>query len=325
MNLRMNITIRQIQTFLQVASLGSFTRAAEKMHTMQPALSQQIRDLETELGIRLFDRTTRRVELTQGGEEFRTMAAKVMEDLESAVRNAHGLADRRRGRVIIAAPPLLAAVVVPRAIADFRQKHPGLEVKLVDARTDQIVEQVRTGQVDCGLGTFHASEEGVTSTVLARDSLMVFFASNHQLAVRQKVNWHELDGLPLITLTRDSGIRMLVEVGCQAAGIRVVPAYEVTHITTALAMVEAGLGIAVLPTYAWASVHASKISAATLEPKIVRDISFITRAGRSTTPANSAFTLFLKKHTNELVPVRAATVRSSNQRRRRLLKAAPSR
>ena len=80
----MNITLRQIQCFLQVATLGSFTRAAEKMRTMQPALSQQVRDLENELGIRLFDRTTRRVELTEGGAEFRNIAAKVLDDLESA-------------------------------------------------------------------------------------------------------------------------------------------------------------------------------------------------------------------------------------------------
>jgi DNA-binding transcriptional LysR family regulator len=323
----MNITIRQIQTFLQVAALGSFTRAAEKMHTMQPALSQQIRDLEAELGVRLFDRTTRRVELTQGGAEFRIIATKVMEDLESAVRNAHDLADRKRGRVVIAAPPLLAAVVVPRAIADFRQEHPGLEVKVVDARTDQIVEQVRTGQVDCGLGTFHPGEEGVTTTAMARDSLMVFSASNHQLAARQKVSWRELDDLPLITLTRDSGIRLLVEVGYQTAGIRLVPAYEVTHITTALAMVEAGLGIAVLPTYAWASAHEPKISATALEPRIIRDISLITRAGRATTPAVSAFMRFLKKYTNVMVPTNtaAAVIRPSDHRRKRPMKAAPLR
>ena len=120
----MNITIRQIQSFLNVADLGSFTRAAEKMHTMQPALSQQVRDLESELGIRLFDRTTRRVELTEGGAEFRNIATKIIDDLEAAARNAHELAERKRGRVIVAAPPLLASAVVPRAIADFRNKYP---------------------------------------------------------------------------------------------------------------------------------------------------------------------------------------------------------
>src|SRR5882762_618159 len=285
----MNITIRQIQSFLNVAALGSFTRAAEKMHTAQPGLSQQVRDLEAELGIRLFDRTTRRVELTEGGAEFRNIAAKIIEDLEAATRNAHELAERKRGRVIVAAPPLLASAVVPRAIADFRNKYPGIDVRLIDARTDQIVESVRSGQVDCGIGTFHAGEEGISTTLLARDSLMVFCTSIHPLAHRQVVNWRELDGLPLITLTRDSGIRLLVEVGFETSQIRLVPAYEVAQFTTALAMVDAGLGIAVLPTYAWAGARGMKISAALLNPGIARDIAMITRTGRSIPPAVSAF------------------------------------
>src|SRR5262245_48630801 len=185
----MNITLRQLQCFLHVAALGSFTRAAEKMHTMQPSLSQQIRDLEGELGIRLFDRTTRRVELTEAGTEFRNIAAKVIEDLEVAARSAHELAERKRGRVAVAAPPLLAAAIVPRAIANFRKQYPGLDIRLVDAQSDQIVEMVRSGQVDCGVGTFHAGEEGVASSVLARDSLMVFCASDDPLAKRRVVNW----------------------------------------------------------------------------------------------------------------------------------------
>lgn len=302
----MNITLRQIQSFLQVAALGSFTRAAEKMHTMQPALSQQVRDLEAELGIRLFDRTTRRVELTEGGAEFRNIAAKIIEDLELAARNAHDLAERKRGRVVVAAPPLLAAAIVPRAIADFRSKYPGLEVRLIDARTDQIVELVRSGQVDCGIGTFDAGEDGISSTLLSRDSLIVFCAANDPLARRKAVTWRELDGLPLITLTRDSGIRILVEVGFETAQIRLVAAYEVGQITTVLAMVEAGLGIAVLPTYAWAGARGMKISSVALDPAISRDIAMITRAGRAVSPAVSTFARFLGKYTSVSAP-RAVT------------------
>jgi DNA-binding transcriptional LysR family regulator len=298
----MNITIRQIQAFLQVASLGSFTRAAEKLHTMQPALSQHVRDLEAELGIRLFDRTTRRVELTEGGVEFRNIAAKIIEDLEAAARNAHELAERKRGRVVIAAPPLLAAAVVPRAIADFRAQYPGLDVRLIDARSDQIVELVRSSQVDCGIGTFHSGEKGITSTLLARDNLMVFCASTHPLARRRSVSWKELDGLPLVTLTRESGIRVLVEVGYEAAQIKLIPTYEVTWITTAVAMVEAGLGIAVFPTYAWAGARALNISAAPLEPAITRDITLITRTGRAVAPATSTFARFLGETTRLSTP-----------------------
>lgn len=300
----MNITIRQINAFLQVAALGSFTRAAEQLHTMQPALSQQVRDLEAELGIRLFDRTTRRVELTEAGAEFRAIAAKAIEELDVAARNAQGLAERKRGRVIVAAPPLLAAAVVPKAIVDFQEKYPGITVRLIDARSDQIVELVRSGQVDCGVGTFHAGEEGITPTVLARDNLMVFCAPNHPLAKRKSVHWKELEGQPLVTLTRDSGIRILVEVGFEAAHIKLVPAYEVTWITTALALVEAGLGIGVFPTYAWAGAQSLDISGSPLEPAIARDITLITRSGREVAPATQAFVRFLRKSTSGSRPDR---------------------
>ncbi|WP_315834795.1 LysR family transcriptional regulator [Bradyrhizobium prioriisuperbiae] len=313
----MNITIRQIQSFLHVAELGSFTRAAEKMHTMQPALSQQVRDLEAELGIRLFDRTTRRVELTEGGAEFRNIAAKIIEDLEAAARNAHDLAERKRGRVTVAAPPLLAAAIVPRAIADFHRKYPGLQVKLIDARTDQIVEHVRSGQVDCGIGTFHAGESEISSTLLARDSLMVFCTTGHALAGKPTVGWRDLDGLPLITLTRDSGIRLLVEVGFEAAQIRLVPAYEVGQITTALAMVEAGLGVAVLPTYAWSGARGMTISAVALLPRITRDIVMITRTGRSIAPAVSAFARYLGKYTTVSAATAEGAKPSSARKRTR--------
>lgn len=116
----MNVTLRQIHAFLAAADLGNFTRAAERLNMTQPALSLAIRELETELGIRLFDRTTRRVELTQVGAELSHSARKLIDDLELAMRNARDLAERKRGRIVVAAPPLLAAMILPGAIVDYR-------------------------------------------------------------------------------------------------------------------------------------------------------------------------------------------------------------
>jgi len=110
-------------------------------------------------------------------------------------------------------------------------------------------------------------------------------------------------------LTRDSGIRLLVEIGYQAARIQLIPAYEVSLISTALAMVEAGLGIGVFPTYARAGARALNIAAAPLEPAITRDITLITRSGRAITPATSAFARFLHKATGDSTPTRADFVR----------------
>jgi DNA-binding transcriptional LysR family regulator len=299
----MNVTVRQIEVFLAVAELGSFTRAAERLRMAQPALSQHVRDLERELGIRLFDRTTRRVELTDGGREFRSAGAKIIEDLELAVRSAADLAERKRGRLSIAAPPLLAAVILPQAIAEFRARHPGIQVTLIDTRTDRIVESVRQGQADCGLGTFSAAEDGIERTTLARDSLMVFCGHDSRFFDRDQLTWRELEGEPLVTLTRDSGLRLLVEVGFESAEQPLRPAYEVSQITTAIALVEAGLGSSVLPTYALAAARHRKVVAKPLTgPTISRDIALIRASGRSVAPAVSAFEPVVRRYAQQLIP-----------------------
>ncbi|MBW4656960.1 MAG: LysR family transcriptional regulator [Kaiparowitsia implicata GSE-PSE-MK54-09C] len=299
----MAITLRQIQAFLAVAEHGTFTKAGERMHMAQPALSQLVRELEQELGLRLFDRTTRRVELTEGGREFRGAAAKIVEDLEIAVSSASDLAERKRGRIVVAAPPLLAAVILPEAIAEMRERYPGIQISVVDAKTDTIVEAVRVGRADCGLGTFAAEEDGIERVPMARDSLMLFCDHSSRFAATSTWAWGDLRDEPLITLTRDSGIRLLVEVGYETAGVPLTPAYEVSQITTALALVEARLGIAVLPTYARAAApHRRVIAKQLAEPTIARDIVMIKRSDRSTSPALAAFEGVLRRYARRLAP-----------------------
>jgi len=298
-----NITIRQIEAFLKVAECGSFTRAAERLHVAQPALSQYVRDLEGELGIRLFDRTTRRVELTEGGREFRNTAAKIVEDLELAARNAHELATRKRGKVTIGTPPLLAGAILPWAIADFRAAFPGIQITVIEAGADDIVQQVRSGALDCGFGTFRAGEDGIVSTPITSDSLALFCPRAHPLAKKKRMNWSELEHQPLVTLTRDSGIRLLVELGCETAQVGMAITHEVSHVTTALAMVEAGLGVAVLPTYARVAARAEAITSVPMtNPTITRDVVLITQAGRMASPALSSFARVLADRTVATFP-----------------------
>lgn len=297
----MAVSLRQIEAFLTVAAQGTFTKAAEVLHVAQPALSQLVRDLEEELGVRLLDRTTRRVELTEAGREFRGAAAKILDDLDVAIENAGQLADRKRGRIVIAAPPLLAAVMLPPAISELQASYPGLKVVIMDARNDVIVEAVRSGQVDCGIGTFSALEGNVDRSPLARDQLLLFCPAGSAFAQGPDIRWDQLADQPLVTLTRDSGIRLLVEVGFENAQIELKPAYEVSQITTALALVRAGLGIAVLPTYARA-VSDEKIVARRLEPSISRDIVMIRPSGRSMSPALATFESVLRRYAKRLLP-----------------------
>lgn len=298
----MAVTLRQIEAFLAVAEQGTFTKAAERMCMAQPALSQHVRELERELGIRLFDRTTRRVELTEGGREFHGAALKIVQDLDTAIQNANDLADRRRGRIVVAAPPLLAAVTLPSIVTALRKKHPGLAVSILDTRNDLVVEAVRFGKADCGIGTFSALGDALERVPLARDSLMLFCGKVNRLALSKEIKWQDLATEPLITLTRESGIRLLVEVGYESAEIPLKPAYEVSQIATVLALVEAGLGVAVLPTYARAIAPNGVVTRPLIEPTIARDIVMIRPLGRSVSPALAAFEVLLRRYVRLLVP-----------------------
>jgi len=241
----MNVTFRQLQAFAAVAATGGFTSAAQRV--TQSAVSVLIRELEAELGVRLFDRTTRKVEITDAGLDFRASAEQMIADMEHAIRQTRDLVDRKRGQITLAAPPLLATALLPRAISDFRRDFPGVRIVLVDVPTDQIVSRVKSGEADFGIGTFAPSEDGLTRASVAKDSLMLFCDRRHPLASRRTPTWSELKGLPLVTLTRASGVRALIEYGYAKAGLPSNPTFEVFLITTALALVDAGLGISVLP------------------------------------------------------------------------------
>jgi len=294
----MNITLRQLQAFKTVAEFGSFTRAAERLKVAQPALSLSIRELERELNLRLFDRTTRRVELTGAGREFLQSADKLLADLEQAVRSAQDLSERKRGRIVVAAPPLLAAMIAPAAIAEYNTAFPGIDVGLVDVGTDQILEKLRSGEADCAIGTFDDREDGIRREVLAQDVLTLFCPPTHPLAKLKRARWRDLRDHRLIMLTRDSNIRALVEGALSEAGANGnKPLYEVSQMTTAIMLAEAGLGPTVLPSYIWSFARDRQIASRPLvEPQINRPISLIHAESRSLSPAAEAFIRVLRNH-----------------------------
>jgi DNA-binding transcriptional LysR family regulator len=299
----MNITLRQLYGFKAVADVGTFTAAAQRLKVAQPALSLNIRDLESELGARLFDRTTRRVELTAAGREFLQSVDKLIVDLERAVQNARDLADRRRGRLVVAAPPLLAALIVPGAVADYKRRFPAIEISVVDAQTNVIVDKVRSGEADCGIGTFAEAEEGIRRERLFEDALMAWCPAQSACARSSRLAWKDLPTGQLIAMTRDSRIRFLVDQAYQSTGQTVRPAYEVSHMTTAIMMVEAGLGVAVLPAYVWGFARVFNVVSKVLcDPEVRREVAIIQASERSLSPAAEAFLAYLGKRAHAALP-----------------------
>jgi DNA-binding transcriptional LysR family regulator len=296
----MNLTLRQVRAFLAVAQWGSFTAAAGRLHLTQSAVSVLVSELEAVFGLRLFDRTTRLVRLTDAGREFQPVAQKVMLELEAAVSSSRELAAQKRGRVAVAATPLMSSLLLPRAIARYAELQPGVSVVLHDALAGQIQPKVRDGEVDFGIGTFERSARELIAEPLMTDTLVLACASGHSLARRRQVPWRALAGHPFIALTRDNSVGQLITESLGGAGIEIHPAYEVSHLWTVVGMVDAGLGVAVLPSYANAIAQLYQIRILRLvDPVVRRETSFVTRRGVRLSPAAQGFQSFLKGYVDE--------------------------
>lgn len=295
--------LRQIKSFQAVVELGNFSRAAERLRTSQAGVSHAIRDLEALLGARLFDRTTRRVELTEAGRIFAAGALPGLAEIERAVDAVRDLGQLRMGLVRIAAPPLLGATVLPRLLQEVASTHPNLRIRIEDVATDLIAPRVRSGLCDLGVGTFNSEEEGLDMQRILRDRLMIFIAPDHPFRALEEVEWSALNDQRIVTLTRESNIRLLTEIGFESAGISLRPHLEVHQINTALSLVESGAGLAVLPTYAFAALNGRRISARPLtDPAISRDVCIITARERTPSPATTAVRGLLRRVMRDMVP-----------------------
>ena len=290
----MSINLRQLRAFVAVAEASNFTRAARTLHMAQPMVSGLVRELEAELGFRLFDRTTRRVELTGAAAEFLGDARRLTGELDRAVRRARDIGARRGGHLSVGAPPLLAATLLPRVIQDFAQSAPGVSVALLDRSIASLTPMVLGGEVQLAVGTFRP-EEGLARVPLITDRLSLLCRTDHPLAARPALDWAELAGLPLIALRHGNGIRDQVDRGYEAAGLRAAPAFELDQIGTVVAMVEAGFGVTVLPPYALGPFSArSLVLRPLVRPSVLREIEVVYREGRSLPPAAAEFLRLLR-------------------------------
>jgi DNA-binding transcriptional LysR family regulator len=290
----MNVTLRQLRAFVLVARLGSFTRAAQAMHVTQSALSLLVRELESAIDSRLFDRTTRAVALTAAGSDFFPRAERVLAELESALAGVDKLVARERGRVVVAAPLVLSSTYLPPILAAFGAKYPGIEVVLQDTLPNQVLPLVRGGAADLGIGTFASDEADIQRTLLFSEAMAAAFPAGHAFAGLQQLTWADVAQEPVLALSRGSVFRDLTEAGFAAAGLMLEPAREANYAGSLIGMVDAGLGVAILPGYAVKLADPARIGWRCVEnPLIDREVSLVRRAGVSLSHAAQGFFDFI--------------------------------
>lgn len=285
---RMNFDLAELQAFVAVAERQSFRAAAEALHLSQPALSRRIDKLEAALGTALLARTTRRVALTATGRDFLAPARLALGSLQDAVLRLAGDKALRRGQVRVACVPTLATQVLPAVLRPFAARFPGVRVQLLDASASAVLAAVTGGEADFGIDFVGAQAPEVRFAPLGREPYVLVLPRTHAWARRRQVRWAELADECMVAVSRRSGNRVLIDQALAELPARPAVFHEAEHVAGALALVEAGLGLAALPRLGVPARHATLAAVRLVEPVVERVLGLVTPVDRPLPPAAAA-------------------------------------
>ena len=282
----LDFDLNDLLAFRAVAELGNFRRAAETVHLSQPAFSRRIDKLEQALGVRLLERTTRRVTLTAVGRDFERRTRDLLDELDATLLAVRGVAATRMGEVTVACVPSTVNYYLSDVIARYHALSPKVRVKVLDAGANEVLAAVARGEADFGLNFVGAQEGDLEFESLAEERFVAACRRDHPLAKLRRVTWAQLGQYDYISVGRASGNRVLLDQALAGLALRPHAIYETQHVTTALGLVEAGLGVAAVPSMAMpAPDHPLLASVPLVEPAVTRKVGLIRRRGRSLSPA----------------------------------------
>jgi len=295
-----NISIRHLRAFIEVAISGSFTQAASNLHLTQSTLTATIKQLEEQAGLKLFDRTTRRVLLTKQGEGFLPVAEKLISDFDTAFNDLRATATQQQGQLGIAASPSMIARVLPAIIKQYHQQFPNIGISLRDDNASGIEQRVLDNDVDFGIGGNHSQHPELNYQPVLNDRYGVVLPPLHKLANRSEISWLEIIDLPQVHLTSDTGTRAQLFKLEQEHNLKLPIHGAMIEISTPAGlaeMVKSGLGISLLPALAASTRAFEGLKFIPLtEPAMVRDIGIISRKGRALNPAAEALLAITNQH-----------------------------
>lgn len=242
--------LHQLAYFVAVANRRHFTRAAEDVHVSQPALSKQIRALERELGTPLLSRARGNVALTPAGQTLLPLARRVLADVESARVQVHELVGLGRGRVRLGATPSLSTVLLPEALARFHDAYPGIELAVEESGSRDLVRLLAHGELDLALIILplHRRDPALTTAPILREPLVVAAPADGSVARARSMRVRELERYPLVMFREGYDLRDATLAACRRARIEPRLVVEGGEMDAVLRFVEAGLGVAVVPS-----------------------------------------------------------------------------
>jgi DNA-binding transcriptional LysR family regulator len=297
--MRINFELSDLEAFLAVADLRSFQRAAEQLNVSQPALTRRIQKLETSLAVTLFDRTTRSVKLTLAGKSLRGRAQAMLDDaLETmlALQDETARFEHQRNAIVtIAVVPSATHRILPKAIRMFREAGNTARIRIHDRLANDVAEAVANSDADFGVCSIPSMEPNLDFELLANDRFVLTMRRDHPLAAADRVRWKDIADEKVVLPMKTTGNRMLIDEALARSRQTAPWAYEVRRTTTALGLVEAGIGVAVLPETAIPDdPDAVVMSRPLIGPTVTRAIGVLRSVGRTLTPPAEAMIGFLK-------------------------------
>ncbi|MDB5515952.1 MAG: hypothetical protein JWQ17_2710 [Tardiphaga sp.] len=290
-----DLTSRQLQTVLALAEYGSFIAAASLLKTSQPAVTRTIKHVEDVLGIKLFDRSTRSVQITAAGKEFVAVAARIQNDLKITLRSMRELSDQRRGQIIISSIMSVANGKLPGLVSAYRLDHPGIELHVRDGVHGTVIEDVRSGAADFGITYLDDLPDPFLSVQVGREGFTVVLPRNHELARKKTLSLSDLKDVPLVSLPSDSRTRRVIDGAASSVGITLNHVVTVSQFATMLGFVRAGIGLAIAPKSGVASFLGKELSAVPIRGRpLARDLGIITLKEREPSPAATGLMSLIK-------------------------------
>lgn len=294
----MNITLRQLRVFSAVYELRSFTLAGETVHMTQSAVSKLCAELESEVGVALFERSTRRVVPLDAAAELYRHAQQVLGNMRQAERSMMGLRGLERGAISFASSSMMAYGLLRKVISAFTARHPGIRLDLHELSSDDSIEFVRTGKGDFALVSVEALDPQMESRVIRRESIYLACHKTHALAGARRVQWRRVAAERHISIRNVYRFRRTVDQILADQQLRVDSAVQVGSLTSALGLIRENAGVALIPAYA--AQFARHLGLAVVpvvgQQEQLHEISLLTRRDSKPTIAAAAFIEEMDRH-----------------------------
>jgi LysR family transcriptional regulator, transcription activator of glutamate synthase operon len=283
--------LRQLRYLVALADEQHFTRAAAREHIAQPALSQQIRRLEQEVGLALVERTTRRVTVTEAGKTLVARARRILSEVAAANAEMQALAGVRAGHVSVGTMHTMGPVDVSLALAVFHERHPGVELTVREQSSEELAEMLRDDVLDLAFlsVTERIETQGLVLRQLVSEDLVVVLPRDHPLAARRRLRMAELAGEQFVSYREGARLRELLNYAAHEAGFEPQIKLESNESERIRRLVARGMGVAILPQSDADQSAGNVAVAALIEPSLRRDITLACREGRRLSPAAAEF------------------------------------